>query len=89
MRFRVRVSGAALLNKKERKVYTKKGKYNMYYSISIEQGGKRTSYVASEYNWVKASDTPFLWIKVNNPPLPPTEYYIPLNKIDSFSIQEI
>ena len=70
-------------------MYTKKGKYNMYYSISIEQGGKRASYIVSEYNWVKASDIPFLWMKVNNPPLPPIEYYIPLNKIDSLSIQEV
>ena len=67
-------------------MYTKKGKGNIYYSISIEQGGKIVSYIVSEYNWVKAS---VLWMKVNNPPLPPTEYYIPLNKIDSLSIQEI
>ena len=68
-------------------MYTKKGKYNMYYSISVEQNGKRTSYVVSEYNWVKASDIPFLWMKVDD--FPPIEYYIPLNKIDSLSIQKI
>ena len=64
-------------------MYTKKGK-NMYYSISIEQGVKRDSYIVSEYNWVKASDIPFLWMKVDD--FPPIEYYIPLNKIDSLSL---
>ena len=67
-------------------MYTQKGK-DIYYSISIEQGVKRDSYVVSEYNWVKASDIPFLWMKVDD--FPSTEYYIPLNKIDSLSIQEI
>lgn len=68
-------------------MYTKKGKYYKYYSISIEQGEKTTTYIALEYGWNKEMGVPLFWMKIDD--FPPIEYYIPLNKIDSLSIQEI
>lgn len=61
----------------------------MYHSITVETNGKKTSYIVTEYEWIWKCDVPFLWAKVNNPPFPFTEYYIPLNKVDSLSIQKV
>lgn len=62
----------------------------MYYLISIEQGGKTTTYAATKYEWIQKYDIPYFWIRTTkNTPFLPIEYYIPLNKIDSLSIQEV
>lgn len=68
-------------------MYTKKGKGRIYYSITIKINDEKTSYIATEYQWIQKCNIPFLWVSVDD--FPPIEYYIPLNKIDSLSIQEI